>query len=97
MVLPLIGRLSMRSFGIGAAVAAVGYVAARPLLVQVVAAGYEVKDAVDGAWHQAKAEAQKVRAEALATRSQGLDSEVQRLREEVASLRAQQSQTKKSA
>jgi cell division protein FtsB len=95
MVLPLIGRLSMRSFGIGAAVASVGYVVARPLIVQVVAAGYEVKDAVDGAWHQAKLEAQKVRADALASRSQGLDAEVTRLREEVASLRSQQS--KKSA
>ena len=93
MVLPLIGRLSMRSFGIGAAVAAVGYVVARPLLVQAVAAGYEVKDAVDGAWQQAKTEATKVRAEALASRSQGLDAEVQRLRDEVASLRS----TKKSA
>ena len=94
MVLPVIGRLSMRSFGIGAAVAAVGYAVARPLIVQAVAASYEVKDAVDGAWHQAKNEAQKVRAEALATRGQGLDAEVQRLRDEVASLRAQ---SKKSA
>ncbi len=96
MVLPIIGRLSMRSLGIGAAVAAVGAVVTRPLLVQVVAAGYEVKDAAEGVWHQAKLEAERVRTEALATRSQGLDAEVHRLREEVATLRAQQSSKRAS-
>ena len=89
MILPIIGRWSLRSFGIGAAVAAAGALVTRPLLVEALTCAYEVKDAAEGAWHQAKTEAASIRAEALTARSNGLESEIERLRAEVASLRAQ--------
>lgn len=89
VLLPIIGKWSLRSFGIGAAVTAVGALVARPLLVEALAVTYEIKDAAEGAFYQAKAEAATIRAEARAGRSSGLDSEVQRLRAELASVRAQ--------
>lgn len=90
MVLPLIGRLRWASFGAGAAAAAVGSLLGRPLLVELVRAGYEVNDAATDAWARAKAEAQSVRNEAqLQRQQQTTDAELARLREEVAALRAQ--------
>ena len=90
MVLPVIGKLSMSSFGAGAAVAVVGAAVARPLLVGVVRAGYEASDVVTDAWAKAKAEAASVKNEALAAHnSQDMENELQSLRQEVATLRQQ--------
>jgi len=86
MTLPIIGRLSWKSFWAGTAVATFGAAIARPLLVGTVRAGYEVVDAANGVWIDAKAEAQRVKHDALSSRSAG---EIQHLRDEVASLRAQ--------
>lgn len=86
MTLPIIGRLSWNSFWAGTAVATVGAAIARPLLVGTVRAGYEVVDAANGVWTDAKAEVERVKSEA---RSSGSASEIQQLRDEVASLRAQ--------
>ena len=89
MMLPLIGRFSLGSFGFGAAAMAVGTVVARPLLVGAVTAGYETSDLLKGAWAKAKAEAESVKNEALAGRHmQGMEAELRQLREEVAQLRA---------
>ena len=85
MVLPLIGKLSLTSMGVGAALTLV----ARPLIVGAVRVGYEAKDFVGDTWRQAKVEAQSVRADALATRERSDEAEIRRLREEVATLRAQ--------
>lgn len=89
LVLPIIGKWSLRSFGIGAAVTAIGAMVARPLLVETLACVYEIKDAAAGAVRQAKAEASSIRAEALSGRTRGLESEIEYLRAELASLRAQ--------
>jgi hypothetical protein len=86
MILPIIGRLSWKSFWAGTAVATFGGALARPLLVSTVRAGYGVVDAANGVWNDAKAEAQSVKHEAL---SGGSASEIQQLRDEVAALRAQ--------
>ncbi|MGE3276990.1 MAG: hypothetical protein AB7O67_17905 [Vicinamibacterales bacterium] len=90
MVLPVIGKLSMGSFGVGAAAAVVGAAVARPLLVGVVRAGYDVSDVVTDAWAKAKSEAQAVKNEALAAHtSANMENELETLRAEVASLRQQ--------
>lgn len=89
LVLPIIGKWSLRSFGIGAAVTAVGALVARPLLVEALAAAYGIKEAATDTFHHAKAEASSIRAEARAGRTRGVESEVARLRAELASLRAQ--------
>ncbi len=85
MTLPIIGRLKWSSFWAGTAAAVVGSALARPLLVSAVRAGYEVVDAANGVWTDAKAEAARVKNEARA----GSSSEIQQLRDEVAALRAQ--------
>jgi len=83
-----IGRAG--SFGLGAAVAVVGAIIARPLIVEAMRGGYAATDAVKGAWDQAKVEAGRVKQEALAGReADQMESELQQLRNEVASLRAQ--------
>lgn len=87
--LPLVGRLSLKSFGVGAVAAAVGSVVARPLLVSAVRTGYEVSDLATGAWRAAKAEAASLKTEALTQAPAGLESEVKQLRDEVATLRSQ--------
>jgi|CXWL01.1.fsa_nt_gi hypothetical protein len=90
MVLPLVGKLSLRSFGVGALAAAVASVVARPLLVGTVRAGYEISDGLQGVWAKAKAEADGLKADALAERNAAsTQTEIQALREEVAALRAQ--------
>lgn len=88
MILPLIGRVRGKSFGVGMVAAGLASVFARPLLVGIVRAGYEVKDAADSLWHQAKEEAASVRAEARTGRDAGTEAEIVRLREEIAALRA---------
>ncbi len=77
----------MKSFWAGGAVAAVGASVARPLLVGTIRAGYEVKDAVQGVWEKAKAEANAVNQEAVAGRR--AEAEVERLRAENATLKSQ--------
>lgn len=90
MVLPIIGKFSLGSFGFGAAAAAVAAVTARPLLVGTVRVGYEATEVVSDAWAKAKAEAQSIKSDALAQHSAaGMEAELRQLRDEVASLRAQ--------
>lgn len=90
MLLPLVGRLSMKSFGLGAVAAAVAAMIARPMLVSVVRAGYEASDLATDTWEKAKAEAVSVKNDALAPVSaSAVEAELTKLREEVATLRAQ--------
>jgi hypothetical protein len=90
MVLPVVGKFCLGSFGFGAAAATFGAALARPVLVGTVRAGYQTTDFVAGAWQAAKAEAESIKSEALTRQaSSGTDAEVQQLRAEVASLRAQ--------
>lgn len=86
MTLPIIGRLSWKSFWAGTAVATFGGAIARPLLVETVRVGYGIADAANGVWTEAKAEAHRVKLEAQAG---GSAREIQQLRDEVAALRAQ--------
>lgn len=98
MVLPVIGKLSMGSLGVGAAAAVVGAAVARPLLVGAVRAGYEVSDAVTDAWAKAKTEAQAVKNEAIAAHTAAnVETELEALRAEVASLRQQVSSKRSSS
>lgn len=89
MILPLIGRFSTASFLTGAVTTVVTSLIARPLIVGVARAGYEVSDFVSDSWHRAKAEARSVQSEARASRSPSVEAELQELRAEVAALRAQ--------
>ena len=89
VVLPVIGRLSTTSFWAGAAATVVTSLIARPLIVGVARAGYEVSDFVSDSWQKAKAEARAVQTEARTSRSRTVEAELQELRDEVAALRAQ--------
>lgn len=89
VVLPLIGRFSAASFVTGAAATVVTTLIARPLIVGVARAGYEVSDFVTDSWQKAKAEARSVQSEARTGRGRNVEAELQELRDEVASLRAQ--------
>lgn len=86
MTLPIIGRLSWKSFWAGTAAATFGAALARPLLVETMRVGYGVVDAANGIWTEAKADAQRAKHDAQSLRSAG---EIQQLRDEVAALRAQ--------
>jgi hypothetical protein len=86
---PMFGLFSTKSFVAGAAVTVVGSLIARPLIVGVARAGYEVSDFVTDTWSKAKSEAQSVKEEARGGRSRNVEAELQELRDEVATLRAQ--------
>lgn len=68
MILPIVGRLSMKSLIAGGVVTAVAAAVARPLLVGTFRVGYEASEAVKEAWNTAKVEVDKVRTEAKAPR-----------------------------
>jgi len=89
VVLPVIGYLSPKSFLTGAAATVVTSLIARPLIVGVARAGYEVSDFVSDSWQKAKAEARAVQTEARSSRGRDVEAELQELRAEVAALRAQ--------
>ncbi|MDP1568419.1 MAG: hypothetical protein Q8L86_00325 [Vicinamibacterales bacterium] len=90
MVLPVIGKFSLGSFGFGAAATAVGAVIARPLLVSTIRMGYEATEVVTDAWAVAKREAESIKSDALSQRdSSTMEAELRQLRDEVTSLRAQ--------
>jgi hypothetical protein len=86
MILPLVGRLSMKSLVAGGVLATVGVSVARQLIVSVMRVGFEATEGVREAWHTAKIEGEKMSAEA---RSYRRNDEVDALRAEVAGLKAQ--------
>lgn len=67
---PLLGSLSLRTIGIGAAAVAAGVMFTRPLLVKIFTAAYDAKDAAEGAWQQARTEAAEIRREARTAKSE---------------------------
>lgn len=90
MIMPIAAKVSWSSFFAGTAVAAVGAVIARPIIVGTVRAGYGASDMVTDAWTKAKAEVESVKQEALAARNASqMASELQQLRDEVAALKTQ--------
>lgn len=64
MLLPIIGRVSGRSFLIGGVAATVAAAIARPLLVGTLRAAYEITDLAADAWSRAKAEVESAKREA---------------------------------
>ena len=86
MVIPGIGRLTLKSLVPGMVATAVGAVAFKPILVGAIRAGYEAVDATKNAWTEAKSEVERAKAEAG---SKHVESEIRQLREEIAQLRAQ--------
>jgi hypothetical protein len=68
MILPLVGKLSMKSMVTGGVLTAFAAAVARPLLVGTFRVGYEASEAVKDAWSTAKVEVDKVKAEAKTPR-----------------------------
>lgn len=87
--LPLIGRVGLKSMGVGAVATVVGAAVARPAIVSVVRMGYKVQDFTASAWHQAKREANEIKREAHEPSGHDVDAEIRSLRAEVASLKSQ--------
>ena len=88
LIIPGVGRMTLKSLVPGAIAAAVGAIAFKPLLVGTIRAGYEACDAAKDAWTEAKGEVDRAKHESLAQNPK-VENEIRQLREEVAQLRAQ--------
>ncbi len=83
-------RVSLSQMLVGTVAVMVASKIARPLLVEVVRAGYWVKDAASEKYGVAKTEVRKLTAEARTPHTTtGVTAEIGRLQEQVQSLQAQ--------
>jgi hypothetical protein len=86
----LLPRMSLTQMVIGSVAVVVATKIARPLLVEVVRAGFWVKDVASEGYGVAKSEIDKVAADARTPHSkQGLTAEISQLQAQVQALQAQ--------
>lgn len=86
----LFPRMTLTEAVVGAVATVVAVKIARPLMVEVVRAGFKVKDLAEEGYGKAKSEIDKVKADARASRSEsGVSAEIARLQAQVASLQSQ--------